>query len=91
MGNRMTWETAEKLAGTASITVSDTIYAPDNKYGYKININHPKIRPLYERYKEKLNAIILSDRERHNFESMIFTMIQRKNNRQDDNSDQTDS
>lgn len=87
----MTWETAEKLAGTASITVNDTIYAPDNKYGYKININHPKIRPLYERYKEKLNASILSDRERYNFESIIFTMIQRKNNRQDDNSDQTDS
>lgn len=54
-----------------------SIYAPPNKYGYKININHPKIRPLYEAYKKKINAIILSDDERFDFERVIFKMIER--------------
>lgn len=27
----------------------NTIYAPENKYGYRINIMHPKIEPLYKR------------------------------------------
>ena len=56
------------------------IYAPQNKYGYKININHPKINPLYEAFKKKKKAIILSDEERFEFENIIFKMIERKKN-----------
>ena len=56
---------------------NDSIYAPQNKYGYKININHPKIRPLYEHYKRRIGAIILSDRERFEFEAAVFKMIER--------------
>lgn len=58
--------------------MNDSIYAPQNPYGYKININHPRIRPLYDRYKEKHNIMILSDAERFDFESKIFEMMERK-------------
>lgn len=54
------------------------IYAPPNKYGYKIAINHPKIRPLYERFKRHKKALILSDRERLEFETIIFNMISKQ-------------
>lgn len=62
------------------MTDDNSIYAPENKYGYRININHPKILPLYEAFKRKKNAIILSDAERSEFEAAIFKMIERKRN-----------
>ena len=53
----------------------NTIYAPENKYGYRINIMHPKIDPLYKRFK-KWKGIAdwcpLSDVERFEFESYIL-------------------
>ncbi|MGN0614201.1 MAG: hypothetical protein ACI4JB_09935 [Porcipelethomonas sp.] len=55
-----------------------SIYAPPNKYGYKIAINHPRIKPLYDAYKKKIVAVILSDDERFEFERIIFKMIERK-------------
>ena len=62
----------------AGIIPDDSIFAKDNKYGYKINVNHPKIRPLYERYKEKVGERILSDRQRRHFELLIFELIERR-------------
>lgn len=74
MGKKISFEDAEKL-GLAND--NDSVYAKPNKYGYKININHPKIRPLYERFKRNKKAIILSDRERFEFEIMILHFIQK--------------
>lgn len=74
MGKRMSMDVAEKLCKTVK---NNSIYNPENKYGYKININHPKIRPFYEAYKKKTGAIILSDRERFEFESAIFKMLEK--------------
>lgn len=59
------------------MTDNKSIYAPSNKYGYKININHEKIKPLYERFKAKKKEIILSDKERLEFEAIIFKMIEK--------------
>lgn len=59
------------------MTGTKSIYAPTNKYGYKININHEKIKPLYERFKAKKKALILSDTERFEFEAIIFKMIEK--------------
>lgn len=59
---------------------NDSIYAKENPFGYKININHPGIRPLYERYKEKVGERILSDRQRRHFELLIFELIERRKN-----------
>ncbi len=59
---------------------NSSFFAPHNKYGYKISINHPKIKPLYDAYKKKIGAIILSDSERFEFERVIMKMIERKRN-----------
>lgn len=81
MGKKISWEDVERL--NAKKYNNDTIFAPPNKYGYQININHPKIRPLYERYKRKVGEIILSDRQRFEFEGIIINMIERGKNEQD--------
>lgn len=59
-------------------TDNSSVYAPPNKYGYRINITHPKILPLYEAYKKRKRAVILSDEERHEFEEIIFRMIEKR-------------
>lgn len=81
MGKKIPYDTALRMVHTEP---NDSIYAEPNKYGYKINVNHPKIRPLYERFKEKLGERILSDTQRFTFEMLIFQMIERKNNEQSD-------
>lgn len=75
MGKKISWEDAEKLCSKKGN--NDSIFAPENPYGYQINIQHPKIRPLYEHYKDRLGERILSDRQRLHFESIIFKMIER--------------
>lgn len=73
MGKKMSWETAEKLAKRKNNT---SVFAPQNKYGYIINVNHPIIRPLYEKCKLKLNIMIMSDQQRHDFETIILKKIE---------------
>lgn len=53
----------------------EDIYALDNKYGYRIDISHPKIKPLYERFKKWKGIaswVPLSDEERKEFENYIL-------------------
>ena len=69
----MSFETAEKYA---KINKNASVFAPQNKYGYKINVNHPIIRPLYEKCKSKLNIMIMSDQQRHDFETIILRKIE---------------
>ena len=73
MGTKISWEYSEK----AGLQVEDKIICEPNKYGYRVNINHPKIKPLYERFKRSRKAIILSDRERLEFESIIISKVKR--------------
>lgn len=57
-----------------------SVYIRNNPYGYRININHPKIQPLYERYHEKIGMplhIHLSRQQRLEFERIILRMIER--------------
>lgn len=75
MGKKIPYDTAQDMAHTEQ---NDSIYAKPNKYGYEININHPSIRPMYERYKEKLGERILSDKQRFEFERMIYLLIEKK-------------
>ena len=75
MGNKISWEDSARLGGTKP---NDSIFARPNKYGYRINIAHPKIRPLFERYCEKVGEKILSDAQRHHFEGLIYTMLARR-------------
>lgn len=80
MGKKLSWEDAEKLGSLKK--KDDSIILQPNKYGYQVNINHPKIRPLYERFKMKKNAIILSNAERFEFEMIILNLIERRKHEQ---------
>lgn len=80
MGKKLSWEDAEKLGSLKE--KDDSIILPPNKYGYRVNINHPKIRPLYEHFKRKKNAIILSNAERFEFEMIILNLIERRKHEQ---------
>ena len=60
------------------ITDDSSIYAPENKYGYKLKINHPLIRPHYERYKVKCDTPILSDEQRFEFERLMIAWLEKK-------------
>ena len=74
MGKKIPYDQALEAAKTVQ---NDSIYALPNKYCYRININHPQIKPMYERYKQKKGAIILSDSERFQFEELIFRLIEK--------------
>lgn len=50
-----------------------------NPCGYQVNINHPTVRPLYERYKRWRNIppwCPLSDSERREFEIYILPKLE---------------
>lgn len=54
-----------------------------NRYGYRYNINHPKIRPLYDAYKKRIGLaphIHPTHRQRLHFESVIDRMIYKEGN-----------
>lgn len=74
MGKKIPFDLAEKLCGLKN-DINDSIFAPPNKYGYKIAINHPQVKPFYEYYKEKLGENILSDNQRRTFEVAFMQMI----------------
>lgn len=81
MGKKMPFEAVERIVATKNLSENDSIFMSTNEYGYKIRINHPKIRPIYERYKRKIGCQILSDRERLEFEAFIIRKyIEYKNN-----------
>lgn len=80
MGKKIPFDTAQELAKTIQ-EQEISIYAKHNKYAYKVNINHPSVRPLYERYKEKVGERILSDKQRLDFEQLFFKMIEKQNTR----------
>ena len=75
MGKKIQYDQALKMARTEP---NDSIWAKDNPYGYKINVNHPKILPLYQRFKDKVGERILSDQQRRHFELIIFELIERR-------------
>ena len=52
------------------LTVFDSIYNDHNPYNYRININHPIVLPIYEKYKAELGRG-LSDKDRAIFEQQF--------------------
>lgn len=53
----------------------------NDRYGYQIDITHPKIKPLYKRYKkwkEIPDWCPLSDNERLEFEGYILKKLKMK-------------
>lgn len=56
-----------------------SIYCNTNPWGYRYNVNHPKINELYHRYLKWKNIIgrPMTDKERFDFESYIDGLIQK--------------
>lgn len=49
-----------------------------NQYGYRYNVNHPIVRNLYERYKQKIGCpkhFPVSDQQRWEFERKVDKLI----------------
>lgn len=76
MGKKISWENAEKLASLENKNKS--IFMIPNKYGFRVNINHSKIRPIYENWKHKNGILIPSDKERREFENSLINYINEK-------------
>jgi hypothetical protein len=57
-----------------------SMYMEDNPYGYILNVNHPTIRPYYERYKawKGLGRYAISDTERQEFERYMLDHFDKK-------------
>lgn len=58
----------------------DNMTMTDHKYGYRVNINHPRINPYYRRYKEWRRiafADAMSDQERAEFEAYMLPIIEK--------------
>lgn len=51
-----------------------------NSYGYRYNVNHPLIRPYYDRFKRHIGVpehIPLSDTQREEFEQYMDKLMER--------------
>lgn len=59
----------------------DSIYTDNNPYGYRINVNHPKVRNKYNRYKTWKGVPLsepLSDEQRLEFEIYLLKKRQKQ-------------
>lgn len=66
-------------------------FTPTKKYNYQVNISHPAINPYYEKYKQFIGeAMILSDRQRLDFEKYVLNELHRLDIRREDYPVKTD-
>ena len=75
MGRKLPLDLGQQLARREGTPQHEGFFTETNPYGYKINISHPQIRPLYDRYLRKLSTPIMSDGQRHQFEALIMHLI----------------
>lgn len=85
MGNKIPYDLALKLA---QVKKSDSIYIVDsagnpcaNKQGYRYNVSHPSILPLYNAYHKRIGVpehIHLTSAQRMHFEMILDQMIAKK-------------
>ena len=59
------------------IIASASIYCSPNQWGYRYNVNHPKINELYHRYAiwKGIVGRPMTDKERFDFEAYIDTLV----------------
>lgn len=85
MGNKIPYDMAMSIGGMKKNT---SIYNLDkngnpcpNRWGYRYNINHPDIRPLYEAYHRHIGVplqIHMTSAQRMQFEALLDKMIEKK-------------
>lgn len=59
----------------------ESIYANNNKYGFRLDINHPYIKKHYLRFKESKGVGVnypLDDNDRREFETVIIERLQKR-------------
>lgn len=59
---------------------SRSIYCGPNPYGYRLNINHPKIKELSDRYRRAHGLSMIwpmSDAQRLDFENIVIERIEK--------------
>lgn len=59
----------------------ESLYAKNNKYGYRLNVNHPYINKLYLRFKASKGIEInipISDINRREFEVVVIELLQKQ-------------
>lgn len=67
----------------ADSKMTNGIYTVDNPWGYKLNINHPDIKPFYERFlRWKGIKGAPSDKERHEFEAYMEKHLAKERRKQ---------
>lgn len=70
-----------KLNEAYGFTMQNTIFNSNSPYGFLININNPRILPLYIRYKKRKNLALhfpISDEDRIEFETVIFKSLKKQ-------------
>ena len=84
MGNKIPFDFASKngMKKNTSIYNTDRNGIPTpNRWGYRYNINHPQIRPLYAAYHKHIGVpeqIHLTTPQRLQFEAMLDRMIEKR-------------
>lgn len=87
MGKKIPYDQALKLGQTE---INDSMFAKENPYGYKLNVNHPEVRKFYDYYKAKVGEFILSDHQRRTFEMLFLQMREKKIHEQSNTARTTD-
>lgn len=57
---------------------SASMFIHNNRYGFKVNISHPKIAPILVKYKKEHGLSIhhpMSDKDRLDFEHYVFRLV----------------
>ena len=59
----------------------ESIYTNNNKYGFRLNVNHPYINKLYLRFKASKGVGVnspLNDSDRMEFERVVIEQLKKK-------------
>lgn len=85
MGKKIPYDTARIIGG---LKKNESIYNLDkdgypcpNRWGYRYNVNHPDIRPLYEAYHKHIDVplqIHMTTAQRLKFEAVLDKMVEKK-------------
>lgn len=77
----MGWRTLYKGSAETEKQDPESIFCPQNNYGYHINITHPVAAYFLEQYREEIKAgsFPLSDTERLDFERRFLNWIANNN------------
>ena len=74
----MPYDVAMKIS---RLETDGSIFTTSNPCGYKININHPKIYPLFVAYHKKIGVplhIHMTTEQRLEFEAAVMKLLERK-------------